>query len=79
MAVPCASTSAAREFERAADRFVSLLVDPDFMAVGEYYDDFSPVTDDEVIAMLTGAAGPVGRDPDGVRPGGAQPRPAHPP
>jgi predicted phosphoribosyltransferase/dienelactone hydrolase len=64
VAVPCASTSAAREFERAADRFVSLLVDPDFMAVGEYYLDFSPVTDDEVIAMLAGAAGPVGREPE---------------
>jgi predicted phosphoribosyltransferase/dienelactone hydrolase len=61
VAVPCASTSAAREFERAADRFVSLLVDPDFMAVGEYYDEFSPVTDDEVIAMLADAASPADR------------------
>jgi putative phosphoribosyl transferase len=56
VAVPCASEAAAREFERAADRFVSLVVDPDFRAVGQYYDDFSPVTDDEVIAMLTAAS-----------------------
>lgn len=55
VAVPCAAEAAAREFERAADRFVSLTVDPDFMAVGQYYVDFSPVTDDEVIAMLTRA------------------------
>jgi putative phosphoribosyl transferase len=55
VAVPCASASAAREFECAADRFVSLLVDADFAAVGEYYRDFSPVSDDQVIAMLTGA------------------------
>ena len=52
VAVPCAAEQAAREFERAADRFVSLTVDPDFMAVGQYYMDFSPVSDDEVIAML---------------------------
>jgi predicted phosphoribosyltransferase len=53
VAVPCASTSAAREFGRSADRFVSLVVDPEFRAVGQYYEDFSPVTDDEVIAMLS--------------------------
>lgn len=63
VAVPCASTSAAHEFERTADRFVSLLVDPDFMAVGEYYRDFSPVSDDEVIAMLAAASRPAGREP----------------
>ena len=57
--VPCASTTAAREFERAADRFLGLLVDPDFMAVGQYYRDFSPVSDDDVIAMLTQARGPA--------------------
>ena len=59
VAVPCASDAAAREFERAADRFVSLTVDPDFMAVGQYYADFSPVSDDEVIAMLARAREPA--------------------
>lgn len=58
VAVPCAAEPAAREFERAADRFVSLTVDPDFMAVGQYYMDFSPVSDDEVIAMLARAREP---------------------
>jgi len=52
VAVPCASTAAAREFEHTADRFVSLLVDPNFTAVGEYYRDFSPMSDRQVIAML---------------------------
>ena len=47
---------AAREFEGAADRFVSLVVDPEFRAVGQYYLDFSPVPDDEVRAMLARAA-----------------------
>lgn len=53
VAVPCASANAAREFEHTADRFVSLLVDPNFAAVGGYYRDFSPVSDTQVIAMLT--------------------------
>jgi len=56
VAVPCASAQAARQFERAAERFVSLVVDAEFQAVGQYYLDFSPVTDDEVLAMLARAA-----------------------
>ncbi len=63
VAVPCASEAAAREFERAADRFVSLVVDPDFAAVGQYYVDFSPVSDEEVIAMLARAREPAAREP----------------
>ena len=59
VAVPCAAEAAAREFERAADRFVSLTVDPGFMAVGQYYVDFSPVSDDEVIAMLARSREPT--------------------
>jgi predicted phosphoribosyltransferase len=59
VAVPCASEAAALAFERSADRFVSLVVDPDFGAVGYYYDDFSPVPDDEVIAMLAKARTPA--------------------
>jgi predicted phosphoribosyltransferase len=52
VAVPCASSSAARRFEREADHFVSLVTDEAFMAVGAYYEDFSPVSDSEVVAML---------------------------
>jgi putative phosphoribosyl transferase len=59
VAVPCAAAQAAAHFRRAADHFVSLTVDEDFAAVGEYYEDFSPVSDDEVVAMLTRAAGLV--------------------
>ncbi len=66
VAVPCTSPSAAREFEHRADRFVSLLVDPEFMAVGQYYRDFSPVSDDQVIAMLTGARAPAAQKPEGA-------------
>jgi predicted phosphoribosyltransferase len=74
VAVPCASTSAAREFERTADRFVSLVVDPAFMAVGQYYVDFAPVSDDQVIAMLAGAGGPPASEPGAA----AGPRPTIP-
>jgi putative phosphoribosyl transferase len=52
VAVPCAATEAAERFRRAADRFVSLIVDDAFTAVGTYYEDFSPVTDEDVVAML---------------------------
>lgn len=57
VAVPCASASAAERFRREADRVVSLVVDEAFEAVGAYYVDFSPVSDDEVVAMLRGARG----------------------
>ena len=55
VAVPCAATEAAERFRRAADRFVSLIVDDAFTAVGTYYEDFSPVTDEDVVAMLARA------------------------
>jgi putative phosphoribosyl transferase len=52
LAVPCASTQAAEAFRGKVDHFVSLVVDPAFMAVGAYFLDFSPVPDDAVRAML---------------------------
>jgi predicted phosphoribosyltransferase len=35
---------------------MALLVDPDFEAVGQYYDQFSQTDDDEVLALLHAAA-----------------------
>ncbi|MEX2146868.1 MAG: phosphoribosyltransferase family protein [Candidatus Rokuibacteriota bacterium] len=55
VAVPCASARAARVIGHA-DRVVSLVVDEAFEAVGHYYADFTPVTDDDVVAMLARAA-----------------------
>jgi putative phosphoribosyl transferase len=52
VAVPCASGEAASRFRREADRFVSLIVDETFVAVRNYYQDFSPVSDQQVLAML---------------------------
>ena len=52
VATPCASATAAQRFRREADHFLSLIVDDAFAAVGEYYVDFSPVSDEEVLGML---------------------------
>ena len=55
VAVPVASVYAARALEGVADDFAALEVPPDFFAVGQYYDDFSPVADVEVQALLARA------------------------
>ncbi|MBI2467554.1 MAG: phosphoribosyltransferase [Candidatus Rokubacteria bacterium] len=55
VATPVASGEAAARFAREADRFVSLVVDDAFQAVGEYYADFAPVPDEAVVAMLASA------------------------
>lgn len=56
VAAPCASTSAAEHFQREADRFVCPIIDEGFLAVGQYYADFAPVTDEQVVSMLAQAA-----------------------
>jgi putative phosphoribosyl transferase len=55
VAVPCSSRDAASAVRADVDRFVSLVVDPDFYAVGAYYMDFEPVGDDEVLTLLAEA------------------------
>jgi len=42
--------------QRVADDVVILSVDPGFDAVGQYYDEFSQTTDEEVIELLHAAA-----------------------
>ena len=56
VAVPCASAQARRQFRQGVDHFVSLVVDEEFTGVAQYYDDFSPVRDEDVRAMLARAA-----------------------
>ena len=41
-----------RRLEAEADHVVSVLAPPGFQAVGQYFDDFSPVSDEEVAAAL---------------------------
>lgn len=55
VAVPVAAPNVAEELRRMADEFVCLETPPGFMAVGEYYGDFSEVTDDDVVRILRGA------------------------
>ncbi len=55
VATPCASEHAARWFRAHADQFVALIVDPDFLAVGAYYDDFTTVEDRDVVVILNDA------------------------
>jgi predicted phosphoribosyltransferase len=55
VATPCASAEAAERFRQEADRFVGLVVDRDFFAVGAYYVDFPQVSDEEVVAILAEA------------------------
>jgi putative phosphoribosyl transferase len=35
-----------------ADDVVALMMDPDFGAVGQYYEEFEETTDEEVLALL---------------------------
>ena len=57
VAVPVASTNAVERLRRVADDVLALVVDPDFAAVGQYYDEFSQTSDEEVIALLRDARG----------------------
>lgn len=52
VALPVASVEAKRSIGAMVDEIICLQAPPDFMAVGAYYEDFSQVTDDEVVEML---------------------------
>jgi len=52
VAAPVASTNAVERLDRLADRVEALFVDPDFDAVGRYYESFSQTTDEEVLELL---------------------------
>jgi len=52
LGVPVAPESAASEFKDEADRVVILAAPQRFLAVGQWYDNFDQVSDDEVVAAL---------------------------
>lgn len=52
LAVPVAASSSIEELRSVADEIVCLEVPSEFRGVGEWYDDFSQTTDDEVVALL---------------------------
>jgi putative phosphoribosyl transferase len=52
IAVPVASTQAVERLGRVADAVIALYVDPEFEAVGRYYQAFPQTTDEEVMGLL---------------------------
>jgi putative phosphoribosyl transferase len=52
LAVPACAADSARSLRRLCDEVVCVIELEEFWAVGVYYDDFSEVTDEQVIALL---------------------------
>lgn len=52
VAVPVISKSAAQKIELEADELIAVLVPETFYGVGQFYDDFTQVSDDEVVEYL---------------------------
>jgi len=52
VAVPVASPEALRQVRQVADDLVCLHAPGWFRAVGQFYEDFSPTTDEEVVRLL---------------------------
>lgn len=55
IAAPVASTHAVERLRRVADDVLVLFEDAGFEVVGQYYDEFSQTSDDEVMALLRAA------------------------
>ncbi len=52
VAVPVAPPSGVPKIKRLADELICLFTPGDFNGVGQYYEDFSEVTDEEVLKLL---------------------------
>ncbi len=52
VAVPVAETTTCEKIKTLADKLICPLKTNDFYAVGQYYDDFSQTTDEEVYSLL---------------------------
>jgi putative phosphoribosyl transferase len=61
VAVPTAAPSTCRDFERIADACICSIKPEPFRAVGLWYENFNQVSDEEVCALLAGAAEHRGR------------------
>lgn len=59
-AAPVASRQGLERLRESADEVVCPLVPEDLQAVGYYYEDFNPVTDEDVIRILKEFSGPGG-------------------
>ena len=56
VAAPVIAASACREIQRKADEVAAALIPERFYAVGQWYEDFSQTSDDEVRALLAEGA-----------------------
>jgi predicted phosphoribosyltransferase len=56
VAAPVIAASACREIQRHADEVVAVMIPERFYAVGQWYEDFSQTSDDEVRALLAEGA-----------------------
>ncbi|MEV8309302.1 alpha/beta family hydrolase [Streptomyces flavidovirens] len=61
LAVPVAAPDAVARLSSQVDDVVCLSVPPMFRAVGEWYENFTQTSDEEVVALLAQAAGRAGR------------------
>ncbi len=52
VAIPVGPPSTIKELEKRANKVVCLYMPEYFQAIGQFYDDFSQTTDDEVIGLL---------------------------
>ena len=55
VSAPVASTHAVERIQKVADEVVVMCIDPNFDAVGRYYQSFSQTTDEEVLGLLRAA------------------------
>ena len=55
IATPVVAASTYREMQRAADEVAAVMIPENFYAVGQWYEDFSQTSDDEVRALLAEA------------------------
>jgi putative phosphoribosyl transferase len=62
LAVPVAAPESARESRAWVDELVCVEMPADLWAIGLWYEDFSPTSDEEVAALLSDRAGEGGRE-----------------
>ncbi len=66
VAVPVGPPSTIKELKRQADRVVCLYTPEYFQAIGQFYNDFSQTTDEEVIQLLKESRQKLTRKPAGM-------------
>jgi putative phosphoribosyl transferase len=62
VAVPVAPRSTCNRLRQEVDELICVQTPEDFMAIGQFYEDFSQVADEEVTSLLRRAAQPVAQN-----------------